>query len=92
MAAAAVILDIEQAGARDAVNVDAGMLVEILVLGGDEGVGDELWDRLDRQIEPALLGVFGQERAVGGMHPRHHRRLIILKLRIIRQVLGIMPQ
>ena len=68
------------------------MLVEVLVLGGEEGVDDELRHRLDRQIEPALVGVFGEQRAVGRVHPRHHRRLIILKLRIIRQVLGIMPQ
>ena len=59
-AAGAVILDVEQAGAADAVNVDAGMLVEVLVFGGDEGVGDEFWDRLDRQVEAALIGVFGQ--------------------------------
>ena len=91
-AARAVVLDVEQPGARNAVNVDAGVLVEVLVLGGDEGVGDEFWNRLDRQIEAALIGVFGEQRAVGRMHPRHHRRLIILKLRIVRQVLGIMPQ
>ena len=68
------------------------MLVEILVLGGEERVDDELRHRLDRQIEPALVGIFGEQRAVGGMHPRHHRRLIILKLRVVRQILGEMPQ
>ncbi len=91
-AAGAVILDIEHAGTRDAVNVDAGMLIEVLVFGGDEGIGDEFRDRLDRQIEAALIGVFGQQRAVGGMHPRHHRRLVVLELRVVRQILGIMPQ
>ena len=91
-AAAAVVFDVQHAGAHDAVEVDAGMLVEILVLRRDEGVGDELRYRLDRQVEPPLLGVFGEQRAVGGMHPRHHRRLVILQLRIVGQVLGEMPQ
>src|SRR5581483_3673553 len=50
MAAAAVIFDIENAGAHDALNVDAGMLIEVLVFGGDKGVGDELWNGLYRQI------------------------------------------
>ena len=89
---AAVVLDIEHAGANDAVNVDARMVIEILVLRRHEGVGDELRDRLDRQIKPALLGIFGEQRAVGGMHPRHHRRLIVLKLGVVRQILGVMPQ
>src|ERR1700726_1636558 len=26
------------------------------------------------------------------MDPRHHRRLVILELRIVRQILGIMPE
>ena len=43
-------------------------------------------------IEPALAGIFGDQRAVGRMHARHHRRLVILQLRIVRQVLGEMPQ
>ncbi len=57
------------------------MLIEILVLGGEEAVDHEFRHCLDRQIQPALPGVFGKQRAVGGVDPRHHRRLIILKLR-----------
>ena len=82
---------IEHAGARHAGEVDAAMLVEILVFGGEERVDHQLRHRLDRQIEPALLGVFGEQRAVGGVHARHHRRLVILQLRIVRQVLRVMP-
>ncbi len=26
------------------------------------------------------------------MHPRHHRRLVVLELRIVRQILGVMPE
>src|SRR5690242_20714224 len=57
-AAASVIFDIKHAGAADAVYIDAGVLIEILVLGGDESIGDKFRDRLNRQIKPALLGVF----------------------------------
>ena len=68
------------------------MLVEILVLGGEEGVDDQLGHRLDRDVEPPLARVFAEQRAVGGVHARHHRRLVILQLRIVRQVLGKMPE
>ncbi len=56
----AEVLQIGHAGARDAGEVQAAMLVEILVFGREEGVDDDLRDRLDRQIQPALLGVFGR--------------------------------
>ncbi len=67
------------------------MLVEILVLGRQERVDDELGNRLDRQIQPPFLGIFPEQRAVRRVNTRHHRRLIILKLRVIGQVLGEMP-
>ena len=90
-AVGAVILCIEDRGARHAGIVDAAMLVEVLVLGRQERVDDQLRNRLDRQIQPAFLGIFAEQRAVGSVHARHHRRLVILKLRIVRQVLGEMP-
>ena len=40
----------------------------------------------------ATLGAPLFQRTVRGMHPGHHRRFVILKLRIIGQVLGEMPQ
>ena len=91
-AAAAVLLYVERGGARDAGEVDAAVLVEILVLGRDEGVGDELGHRLDRNIEPPLARIFGEQRAVGGVHPRHYRGLIVLQLGIVRQRLRVVPQ
>ena len=91
-AAAAEILRVKQSSARNAGHVDAGMRVEALILRSDKGVGHQLRNRLNRQIEPAFVGVFGKQRAIGGVNPRHHRRLVILKLRIIRQVFGVMPQ
>ena len=83
----AEILRIQHHRARHAGEVDAAVLVEVLVFGGEERVDHELWNRLDRQIEPALLGIFAEQRAVGGVHARHDRRLIILKLRVVRKVL-----
>jgi hypothetical protein len=59
------------------------MLVEILVFGREERVDHQLWHGLNRQIEPALLGVFAKQCTVRRMDARHPRRLIILKLRII---------
>ncbi len=89
---AAEILHEHDGRARDAGKIDAAVLVEILVLRGDEGVDHELGDRLDRQIEAAFARVFGEQRPVGRVHPGHHRRLVILQLRILRQALGKMPE
>jgi hypothetical protein len=74
-AAAAVVLDIGEERARDPREVDPAVLVEVLVLGRDEGVDDELGHRLDRDIETPLARIFGQQRAVSSVHAGHHRRL-----------------
>ena len=73
-------------GAQDAFGIDAGMGVEILVLGGDEGLLDERRDGGDRQIEAPLARIFGDKRSVARMNTRHHRRLVVLESRIIRQI------
>ena len=57
-------LGVGQRGAHDALGVDAAVLVEVLVLGRQEGADHDLRHRLDRQVEPALAGVFGEQRAV----------------------------
>ena len=89
---AAVLLHEQHRGARDAGEVDAAVLVEILVLRRDEGVGDELGHRLDRNVEPPLARIFGEQRSVGGVHPRHHRGLVVLELGIVRKRLRIVPE
>ena len=91
-AAAAVLLHEQHGGARDAGEVDAAVLVEVLVLRRDEGVDDELRHRLDREVESPLPRIFGQQRAVGRVHPRHHRGLVVLQLGIVRQRLRVVPQ
>ena len=82
----AIILGVEHGRARHAGKVDPAVLVEILVLRRQERVDHHFRDRLDWQIQSAFLGIFAEQRAVRSMDARHHWRLIILKLRIIRQV------
>ena len=83
--------DIAHARGREARPVKALMLVEGLVLGRDEGLDELLRDVVDRHEETALLGIFGNQRAVGGMHARHHRRLVLGELLIVGQTLGHVP-
>ena len=89
---AAVLLHEQHRGARDAGEVDAAVLVVILVFRGDEGIGDKLGHGLDRNVEPPLARVFGEQGSVGGVHPRHHRGLVVLELGIFGKRLGIMPE
>ena len=71
--------------------IDAGMGIEIPVLGGEEGVDHQRRHRLDRH-EDALLGrVFGQQPAVAGMDAGDDRRLVIGELLVIRQVAAEIP-
>jgi hypothetical protein len=90
--ARAVGLHVEDAGAGDAGEVEAVVLIEVLVLRRDEGVDHHLRDGLDWDVEPALRCVFGDQRTIGRMHARHHRRLVVLQLRVIREILGEMPE
>ena len=73
-----------------------GCVVEILVLGRQEGRLDAVGHRLDRQIEPAFAGELAHQRAVGGMDARRHRRLVLGEHLVVGQVLGqvadIIPQ
>ena len=87
----AIILRVDDAGARHAVKVEPAVLVEALVFRGEEGVDDRLRHRLDRQVKAPFLGVLTEQRPVRRMHARHHRRLVVLQLRIVRQIAREMP-
>ena len=52
------------------------MVVECLVLGGQERVDDPFRDRLDRDEQAVLDGELRQQAAVAGMHARGDRRLV----------------
>ena len=80
-----------QAGAQDALGVEAAMGIEILVLGGDEGVLDQRRNGRRGQIEAPLARIFGQKAAVGGVNARHHRRFVVLQLGVVGQVLLELP-
>ncbi len=84
-------LDEDERGAGHALEIDAAVMIEILILGRDESFFHQGRDRKTRQIEPPLLGIFGQHRAVRRMNAGHHRRFVILELRIIRQILLELP-
>src|SRR5580700_1259849 len=72
-------------GANNAFRIDAGVGIEILVLGGDKRRLDEDRDGGARKIKTPLAGKFGDKRSVARMDPRHHRRFVILERRIIRE-------
>ena len=58
-AARPVVLEIDEAGAGDTGEIKPAMLVEILVLGCEEGVDDQLRYRLYRDVKPSLTRIFG---------------------------------
>ena len=67
------------------------MGIEILVLGGDEGLLDQRRNGRRGQIEAPLAGIFGQKAAVGGVNARHDRRFVILQLSVVGQILLELP-
>ena len=76
----------------DADEVDAGMGEEALVLGGDEGLHQALGHGGDRHEHALLLGVFGEQPAVGGVEARHRRRLVVGELLVVGQAMAEMPE
>src|ERR1700730_13017927 len=80
-----VALKEHDSGANNAFRIYARVAIEILVLGGDKRLLDEGWDGGARKIKTPLAGIFGDQRSVARMDPRHHRRFVILERCIIRQ-------
>ena len=79
------------AGAHDAFGVEPAVRIEVLVLGGDEGFLDQIGNRGGRQVKPALARIFRQQAAVGGVDAGHHRRLVVLELAEVGQILLVFP-
>ena len=85
--ARADVLDIGRDCAGKTVNVNAGMLIEILVFSRNECGLDHVGNRLDRQIQPLLLANSPISAPSTGMDARGHRRLVFGQHLIVRQVL-----
>ena len=85
-----VALQEDIARAQDALGIKTTMGVEVLVFGRDEGALDERRDRRRGQIQASLTRIFREQAAVGRMNPGHHRRLVVLELRIVRQILLVL--
>ena len=61
--------------ARDAEEVDAGMRIEILVLGRQERLDNALGDRVHGHEDTPFLGILGDEGAVARMIADYRNRL-----------------
>jgi hypothetical protein len=72
--------------AADAHEVEATVLVEAPVLGGQERLDHLFGDHVDRHEDAPLAGVLGHQGAVGGVDARHHRRLVLGQPLVVRQV------
>src|ERR1700722_3103197 len=67
------------------------MVVEILILGRDEGMLDQVRNFVCGQVKPSLARVFGKQASVRRVHTRHNRRLVILQYSVIGEVLLVLP-
>ena len=74
---------------HDAARVEAVVLVEVLVLGGDEGLPDLVGDLVDRREDAPLAGELVHERALAGVDAAERRRLVALELGVVGQVLAV---
>ena len=84
-------LELREGGTGDTLEVDAVVGVEVLVLGRDERMFHQRRNGGGGQVEPALVGVFGEQAAVDRVDAGHHGWLVVLELRVVRQVLLISP-
>ena len=76
-------------GAGDADDIDAVVLVEALVLDGDERLRHVRWERFDRHARPKLRPDLADQRAVARKDERRLRQLHDLPrlARLVRRVL-----
>ena len=74
---AARLAEVGQAGADHAHVVDAAVLVELRVLGGEHRVLHHLRDLADRHEVAPLLAELAQQHAVGGEHAHRQLRPVV---------------
>lgn len=78
------VLQVHRDSAGETCDIDTRMLVEVFVFGGDEGCLDAIRNRLDRQIETPLTGIFRHQRAIAGMKARRYRRRVFRQHLVVR--------
>ena len=76
-AAAAHLHHVGDRGAGHGAGVDTLVGPEILVLGGNEGLLDDVRNGGVRHEDAPLLGQFGDQPVIAGVDPAHHRRLVL---------------
>ena len=70
-------VDVGQRGAQHAQIVDAAVLIEALVLGGEDRVLHDIRDFADRDDGAPLLAEFAEQDAVGGEDAQRDLRLVV---------------
>ena len=77
---------------QDALDVEAAMLVEALVFGGQKRIDQALRDGATRHINAPLTRELGDKLAIICMDSRQHGRLVFGEPLVVRQVLGDLPE
>jgi len=87
-AAGTDVLHIHCHGAHQPADIDAGMIVEILVFSRKKRCLDAIGNGLDRHEKPIFTGVFLHQRAVAGVNASGHRRRVFRKYLVVGKFLG----
>ena len=67
------------------------MVVEILVLGGNERLLDQIGDGRGTHEQAPFAGEFVDQRAFAGINPAYGGRAVLCKLFVIGQVVAVDP-
>ena len=83
---------IDQRCTQDALDVEAAMLVEALVFGGQKRIDQALRDGATRHINAPLTRELADKLAIICMDSRQHGRLVFGEPLVVRQILGDLPK
>ena len=73
----------------DTEDVDARMLIKVLVLGGDEGLNQQRRHSVNGDEDALLSGELREQAAVTRMYTRQGRRIVVGELGVRRQIPAI---
>ncbi len=89
---AASAAEVRESCPQDALDVEAAMLVEALVFGGQKRIDQALRDGATRHINAPLTRELGDKLAIICMDSRQHGRLVFGEPLVVRQILGDLPK